>query len=119
MIYRKGISLIEILAATALCSFMLISMNMLNANLNKALKNADKNSTAIFMIESIKNKLKADLLNGISSYENINPEIKQFTDSEDWHIKIINREKNGLKLVLFEKDLYSGFVYEFGVFENE
>lgn len=119
MIYRKGISLIEILAATALCSFMLISMNMLNANFNQALKNADKNSTAIFLIESIKNKVKADLLNGISGYENINPDITQFTDSEDWQIKIINREKNGLKLVLFEKDLYSGFVYEFGVFENE
>lgn len=119
MIYRKGISLIEILAATALCSFMLISMNMLNANFNKTLINADKNSTAIFMIESIKNKLKADLLSGISAYENINPEITQFTDSKNWHVKVVNREKNGLKLVLFEKDLYSGFVYEFGVFENE
>ena len=66
----------------------------------------------------IKNKLKADQPSEFS-YENINPEITQFTDSKNWHVKVVNREKNGLKLVLFEKDLYSGFVYEFGVFENE
>ncbi|MDD2624296.1 MAG: hypothetical protein PHF29_00545 [Candidatus Riflebacteria bacterium] len=119
MIYRKGITLVEILIAASLCAFMLVSINKLAGNLNNTLKKTDKNSVAIFMIESIKNKVKADLSSGMVTYDAINPDITQFTNSKDWHIKVIKREQNGVKLVLFNKDLYSGLVYEFGVFENE
>ncbi|MDD3146564.1 MAG: prepilin-type N-terminal cleavage/methylation domain-containing protein [Candidatus Riflebacteria bacterium] len=96
---RHGMTLIEISLTITLVSIMLLGLFELSQVQRNVVRRLQNNTTALFLLESIKNQIRYELDQGVEITDLHSESLEKLIDSDLWKIELKPQPENRLVVV--------------------